>query len=46
MRQLFGSVDEAAALDGLRRRVINYDPALAPRTAGPTGTGTSTPARR
>ena len=30
MRQLFGSVDEAAALDGLRRRAINYDPALAP----------------
>ena len=29
-RQLFGSVDEAAALDGLRRRAINYDPALAP----------------
>ncbi len=27
---LFGSVDEAAALDGLRRRGINYDPALAP----------------
>lgn len=27
---LFGSVDEAAALDSLRRRGINYDPALAP----------------
>lgn len=31
MRQLFfGSVDETAALDELRRRSINYDPALAP----------------
>jgi len=30
MRPLFGSVDEATALDGLRRRPVNYDPALAP----------------
>ena len=27
---LFGAVDEAAALDDLRHREINYDPALAP----------------
>jgi uncharacterized protein (UPF0548 family) len=30
-RQLFGSVDEAAALDRLRHRQVNYDPALAPQ---------------
>lgn len=29
-RQLFSSVDEATALDGLRCRIINYDPARAP----------------
>lgn len=29
-RQLFASVDKAAALDGLRRKTINYDPARAP----------------
>jgi hypothetical protein len=30
-RRLFGSVDEAAALEDLRHRSINYDPALAPQ---------------
>jgi uncharacterized protein (UPF0548 family) len=30
LRQLFGSVDEAAALDELRHRTVNYDPARAP----------------
>jgi uncharacterized protein (UPF0548 family) len=30
-RQLFGSVDEAAALNQLRHRQVNYDPALAPQ---------------
>jgi uncharacterized protein (UPF0548 family) len=29
-RQLFGSVDEAVALDQLRYRQVNYDPACAP----------------
>jgi uncharacterized protein (UPF0548 family) len=29
--QLFGSVDEATELDGLRHRGINYDPARAPQ---------------
>ena len=29
-RQLFASVDEASALNGLRHRTINYDPARAP----------------
>jgi uncharacterized protein (UPF0548 family) len=29
-RQLFGSVDEATALDQLRHRPVNYDPACAP----------------
>ena len=29
-RQLFASVDEAVALDGLRHKTINYDPARAP----------------
>jgi len=36
-RQLFASVDEASALDGLRRRTINYDPARAPEDGDPDG---------
>lgn len=35
--QLLGSVDEAAALDGLRHRTINYDPAGAPQDGRPDG---------
>lgn len=30
-RLLFGAMDEAAALDRLRQRQVNYDPALAPQ---------------
>ena len=30
-RQLFGSVDEAVALDQLRHRQVNYDPSRAPQ---------------
>jgi uncharacterized protein (UPF0548 family) len=35
--RLLGSVDEAAALDGLRHRKINYDPAGAPQDGRPDG---------
>ena len=34
---LFGPVDEAAALDDLRHREINYDPAAAPEDGRPEG---------
>ena len=42
---LFGPVDEAAALDDLRHREINYGPAAAPEDGLPKGIGTSTPLR-
>jgi uncharacterized protein (UPF0548 family) len=35
--RLLGAVDEAAALDGLRRRHVNYDPAKAPQDGRPDG---------
>jgi uncharacterized protein (UPF0548 family) len=35
--QLFRSVDETTALDGLRHRGINYDPARAPQDGRPDG---------
>ena len=35
--RLFGSVDETAALDQLRHRQINYDPARAPQDGRPDG---------
>jgi uncharacterized protein (UPF0548 family) len=35
--RLLGPVDEAAALDGLRHRKINYDPARAPEDGRPVG---------
>jgi uncharacterized protein (UPF0548 family) len=35
--RLLGSVDEAAALDSLRHRTINYDPARAPQDGRPDG---------
>ncbi len=36
-RRLLGRVNEAAALDGLRHREINYDPARAPQDGRPEG---------
>ncbi len=35
--RLFGSVDETAALDELRHRQVNYDPARAPQDGRPDG---------
>jgi uncharacterized protein (UPF0548 family) len=36
-QRLFGSVDEAAELDALRRLRVNYDPARAPQDGRPDG---------
>jgi uncharacterized protein (UPF0548 family) len=36
-QRLLGRIDEAASLDGLRQRDINYDPALAPQDGRPEG---------
>lgn len=36
-RRILGSVDESAALDSLRRRPVNYDPATAPHGPEPDG---------
>ena len=35
--RLFGPVNEVAALDDLRHRAINYDPARAPEDGRPDG---------